>query len=227
MKPDVAIAVENVAMQPNTSRKFWFHARRSYHESSDRRSGFVDPGPHQCRVRGGSSSTPPSTRSLSGLPAKGRGVGDGPIALAQRRLPHPRRPGAPAGPHRHEGRCVSCEESFVAVGSTQGPSSSPGWVTVIQDSSELSPCSHHQVNHILCYCLLTILRVKQGQGGATRSSAVHHPLIPHPQAPDSTKELKTDKEGVHGHPWRRHKAAQRKFEVSQRQKPNHCEPTSS
>ena len=110
----------------------------------------------------------------------------------------------------------------MAVGSTQGPSSSPGWVTVIQDSSELSPCSHHQVNHILCYCLLTILRVKQGQGGATRSSAVHHPLIPHPQAPDSTKELKTDKEGVHGHPWRRHKAAQRKFEVSQRQKPNHC-----
>ena len=166
--------------------------------------------------RGGSSSTPPSTRSLSGLPAKGRGVGDGPIALAgQRRLPHPRRPGAPAGPHRHEGRCVSWEESFVAVGSTQGPSSSPGWVTVIQDSSELSPCSHHQVNHILCYCLLTILRVKQGQGGATRSSAVHHPLIPHPQAPDSTKELKTDKEGGHGHPWRRHKAAQRKFEVSQ------------
>ena len=178
--------------------------------------------------RGGSSSTPPSTRSLSGLPAKGRGVGDGPIALAgQRRLPHPRRPGAPAGPHRHEGRCVSWEESFVAVGSTQGPSSSPGWVTVIQDSSELSPCSHHQVNHILCYCLLTILRVKQGQGGATRSSAVHHPLIPHPQAPDSTKELKTDKEGVHGHPWRRHKAAQRKFEVSQRQKPNHCERKST
>jgi len=26
IKPDVAIALENVAMQPNTSRKFWFHA---------------------------------------------------------------------------------------------------------------------------------------------------------------------------------------------------------